>query len=159
MNKSEGGTAQNEQLIKLIQEISQNEELLRQTNIKILEFRKHNSLDDIFLNFLDAEALDKGIATIKNMGLDKPRMIVLDNKTEIKMNLMHALHKIEGILQEKVWEDIYAQNLHCLISKKIFYEIRIATIMNEVNTIKKNVNKSIVEPLDVIVSQFDKILI
>ena len=52
MNKSEGGTAQNEQLIKLLQEISQNEELLRQTNIKILEFRKHNFLDGIFFKFL-----------------------------------------------------------------------------------------------------------
>ena len=108
---------------------------------------------------MDAKALDKGIASIKNMGLDKPCMVVLDNNTEIKMNLMHALHIIEGILQEKVWEDINAQNLHCLILNKIRYEIRITNIMNEVNNIKKEVNKSIVEPLDVIVSQFDKILI
>ena len=53
---------------------------------------------------MDADALDKGIA-IKNMGLDKPRMIVLDNKTEIKINLKHDLHIIEGILQEKVCEE------------------------------------------------------
>ena len=91
--------AQNEQLIKLIQEKLQTEELLRQTNRKILEFRKYESLVHIFLNFLDAESLDKGIASIKNMGLDKPCMVVLENKTEIKMNLMHALHIIGGILQ------------------------------------------------------------
>ena len=97
MNKSEGGPNQKEQLIKLVQEKSQTEELLRQTNRKILGFRKHNSLDDIFLNFLDAEALAKGIAAIKNMGLEKQGKIALDNK----MNLLTALHIIEGILQEK----------------------------------------------------------
>ena len=52
------------------------------------------------------------------------------------MNLLTVLHIIEGILQEKVWEDIYAQNLYCLISNKIFYEIRIKNILNEINDIK-----------------------
>lgn len=71
MNKSKGRQNQKERLIKLIQEKSQTEELLRRTNRKILGFQKHNSLDDIFLNFLDAEALAKGIAAIKNIGLEK----------------------------------------------------------------------------------------
>ena len=35
-------------------------------------------------------------------------------------------------------------------SDKIFYEIRIANIVNGVNSIKKKVNKCLVEPLDLI---------
>ena len=42
-----------------------------ETNRKILEFRKFKSLWDIFFNFMDADALDKGIAAIKNIIIEE----------------------------------------------------------------------------------------
>ena len=53
-----------EQFNALIHNKSLNEALLMETNRKILEFRKFKSLRDIFFNFMDADALDKGIAAI-----------------------------------------------------------------------------------------------
>ena len=96
-----------------------------ETNRKILEFRKFKSLRDIFFNFMDADALDKGIAAIKNIILEESCTVYVTNN---KMNLLNTLHIIEGILQENVWEDIDAQNLHCLILNKIRYEVKIADI-------------------------------
>ena len=52
-------------------------------------------------------------------------------------------------MQEKVWEDIDAQNLNCLILNKIRYEVKIADITKELD-------ESFGKSLDVIVKQFNK---
>ena len=52
-------------------------------------------------------------------------------------------------MQEKVWEDIDAQNLYCLILNKIRYELKISDITKELN-------ESFGKSLDVIVKQFNK---
>lgn len=135
-----------EQFNALIHNKSLNEALLMETNRKILEFRKFESLRDIFFNFMDADALDKGIAAIKNIILEESCTVYVTNN---KMNLLTTLHIIEGILQEKVWEDIDAQNLHCLILNKIRYELKISDITKELN-------ESFGKSLDVIVKQLNE---
>ena len=98
------------------------------TNNKIMALRKNKALEDIFLYFMDSEALLKRIVKLKKRGPEKP-MILLSDKE--RQTLVSGLFIIEYIYGEGFYLEKNESDLLRLIYKKITYEMQILKLNEE----------------------------
>ena len=121
--------AKQQHLIEMMCEKYLTEVHVMKINKKILAYRKNKSLDDIFLNFMDSEALSRRIITLKKRGPEKPNMILLVDRE--RQTLVSALFIIEYIFGEYLCLEFAQQDLYRLIYKKILCEMKILNLDEE----------------------------
>ena len=118
------------------------------TDNKIMALRKNKSLEDIFLYFMDSEALLKRIVKLKKRGPEKPMILLADKE---RQTLVSGLFIIEYIFGEKFYLEKNEEDLLTLIYKKITYEMQILKLAEELM-------KESIEEIDVLIKIVNHII-
>ena len=118
------------------------------TNNKIIGLRKNKSLEDIFLYFMDSEALLKRSVKLKKRGPEKPMILLADKERQM---FVSGLFIIEYIFGENFLLEKNEHELLMLIYKKITYEMQISKLDEELM-------KESIEEIDVLVKIVNHII-
>ena len=125
-------TPKQKTIVELIRQKHLLEVWIMEIDRNILSFRKDKSLDDIYKNFFESDALDERIVKLKKRGREKPVMVLLVNKE--KQNLLGTLLCLEYIFEITKDSESKRYELQRLIHRKVICEMHLLDVCEQLMT-------------------------